>query len=142
MNLNFFNFSQGHDGFDVFLKKIIYPLMSKGKLIVEYEKGQIDAYFQIGKNIKQISAILDRSMTAIRNYPTLKNANKITSKKGRKRALSFRTVKKIQSMGSDKAITISKIKADLNLPVSKSNVLRSDKENNNLIYKKRDRNRI
>ena len=116
--------------------------MNKGKFLGEYEKGQIDAYFQIGKNIKQISTILDRSRTAIRNYLPLKNVNKITNKKGRKRTLSFRTVKKIQSMGSDKAITISKIKADLNLPVSKSNVLRSDKENNNLIYKKRDRNRI
>ena len=75
-------------------------------------------------------------MTAIRNYPTLKNANKITSKKGRKRALSFRTVKKIQSMGSNKAITISKIKADLDLSVSKSTVLRAIKEDNNLVYKK------
>ena len=96
--------------------------MSKGKFLGEYEKGQIDAYFQIGKNIKQISAILDRSRTAIRNYLTLKNVNKITSKKGRKRALSFRTIKKIQSMGSNKAITISKIKADLDLSVSKSTV--------------------
>ena len=96
MNLNFFNFSQGHDGFDVFLKKIIYPLMSKGKLIVEYEKGQIDAYFQIGKNIKQISVILDRSRTAIRNYLTSKNVNKITNKKGRKRAFSFRRLKKFK----------------------------------------------
>ncbi|KKO73667.1 hypothetical protein AAJ76_330000369, partial [Vairimorpha ceranae] len=110
--------------------------MSKGKFLGEYEKGQIDAYFQIGKNIKQISAILDRSRTAIRNYLTLKNVNKITSKKGRKRALSFRTVKKIQSMGSNKAITISKIKADLDLSVSKSTVLRAIKEDNNLVYKK------
>ena len=89
--------------------------MRKGKFLGEYEKKQIDAYFQIGKNTKQISAILDRSRTAIRNYLTLKNVNKITSKKGRKRALSFRTIKKIQSMGSNKAITISKIKADLDL---------------------------
>ena len=98
--------------------------MSKGKLIGEYEKGQIDAYFQIGKNIKEISVILDRSRTAIRNYLTSKNVNKITNKKGRKRAFSFtfRTVKKIQSMGSNKAITISKIKADLDLSVSKSTV--------------------
>ena len=123
-NLNFFNFSQGHDGFDVFLKKITYLLMNKGKFLGEYEKGQIDAYFQIGKNIKQISVILDRSRTAIRNYLTSKNVNKITNKKGRKRAFSFtfRTVKKIQSMGSNKAITISKIKADLDLSVSKSTV--------------------
>ena len=70
--------------------------MSRGKFLGEYEKGQIDAYFLIGKNIKQISAILDRSMTAIRNYPTLKNVNKITSKKGRKRALSFRKLKKFK----------------------------------------------
>jgi len=26
--------------------------MNKGKFLGEYEKGQIDAYFQIGKNIK------------------------------------------------------------------------------------------
>ena len=67
--------------------------MSKGKFLGEHEKGQIDAYFQIGKNIKQISAILDRSRTAIRNYLTLKNINKITNKKGRKRALFFRKLK-------------------------------------------------
>jgi len=46
VNLNFFNFSQAHDGFDVFLKKIIYLIMSKGKSLDEYEKGQIDAYFK------------------------------------------------------------------------------------------------
>ena len=51
----------------VFLKKIIYPLMSKGKFLGEYEKGQIDAYFLIEINVKQIDAILDRSKTAIRN---------------------------------------------------------------------------
>ena len=95
MILNFFNFSQGHDGFDVFLKKIIYPLMSKWKFLGEYKKGQIDAYFLIGKNIKQINAILERSKTAIRNYVTSKNVNIITNKKGRKRSLFFRTVKKI-----------------------------------------------
>ena len=64
---NFFNFFQGHDDFEVFLKKIIYLLMSKGKFLGEYEKGQIDAYFLIGKNFKQIGAILDRSRIAIRN---------------------------------------------------------------------------
>ena len=39
-------------------------------------------------------------------------------------------------MGSNKAITISKIKADLDLSVSKSTVLRAIKEDNNLVYKK------
>ena len=39
-------------------------------------------------------------------------------------------------MGSNKAIIISKIKADLDLSVSKSTVLRAIKENNNLVYKK------
>ena len=67
MNLNFFNVSQGHDGFDVFLKKIIHPPMSIGNSLGGYEKGQIDAYFLIEINVKQIDAILDRSKTAIRN---------------------------------------------------------------------------
>ena len=92
MNLNFFNFSQGHDGFDVFLKKIIYPLMSKGKFLGEYEKGQIDAYFLIEINIKQIGTILDRSKTAIRNYLASKNLIKSINKK----VLSFRTIKKFK----------------------------------------------
>ena len=39
-------------------------------------------------------------------------------------------------MGSNKVITISKIKADLDLLVSKSIVLRVMKENNNLVHKK------
>ena len=67
MIFNFFNFSQGHDGFDVFLKKIIYPPMSIGNSLGEYEKGQIDAHFLIEINIKQIGTILGRSKTAIRN---------------------------------------------------------------------------
>ena len=67
---NFSNVPQVHDGFDVFLKKIIYPLMSKGKFLGEYEKGQIDAYFLIEINIKQIGLMLDRIRTAIRNYLT------------------------------------------------------------------------
>ncbi|KKO73749.1 hypothetical protein AAJ76_2580001057 [Vairimorpha ceranae] len=66
--------------------------MIKGKSLGEYEKGQIDAYFLIRKNIKQIGAMLDRSTTVIRNYPTSKNVNKITNKKGRKRAPSFRAL--------------------------------------------------
>jgi len=36
-------------------------------------------------------------------------------------------------MGSNKAITIFKIKAELDLPVSKSTVLRAIKKNNNLV---------
>ena len=96
MILDFLNFSQGHDGFEVFLKKIIYFLMSKWKFLGEYEKGQIDAYFQIGKNIKQIGAILERSRTAIKNYVTSKNVNIITNKKGIKRTLSFRRLKKFK----------------------------------------------
>ena len=39
-------------------------------------------------------------------------------------------------MGSNKAITISKIKADLDLSVSKSTVFWAIKEDNNLVYKK------
>ena len=65
--LNFFNFSRGHGGFDVSLKKIIYPPMSIGNSLGEYEKGQIDAHFLIEINIKQIGTILGRSKTAIRN---------------------------------------------------------------------------
>ena len=118
------------------MKKIIYPLMSKWKFLGEYEKRHIDAYFLIGKNFRQIGAILDRSRTSIRNYLPLKNVNIITNKKGRKGDFSFRTVKKIQSMGSNKAINISKIKADLDLSVLKSTVLRAIKEDNNLVYKK------
>ena len=90
--LNFFNFSRGHDGYDVFLKKVIYPLMSKGKFLGEYEKGQIDAYFLIEINIKQIGTILDRSKTAIRNYLASKNLIKSINKK----VLSFRTIKKFK----------------------------------------------
>ncbi|KKO73892.1 hypothetical protein AAJ76_184000423 [Vairimorpha ceranae] len=41
--------------------------MSIGNSLGEYEKGQIDAYFLIEINIKQIGTILDRSKTAIRN---------------------------------------------------------------------------
>ena len=73
MILNFFNVSRGHDGFDISLKKIIYPPMSIGNSLGEYEKGQIDAYFLIEINIKQIGTILDRSKTAIRNYLASKN---------------------------------------------------------------------
>ena len=68
VNLNFFNISRGHGGFDISLKKIIYPPMSIGNSLGEYEKGQIDAYFLIEINVKQIGAILDRSKTAIKNY--------------------------------------------------------------------------
>ncbi|KKO73679.1 hypothetical protein AAJ76_317000642 [Vairimorpha ceranae] len=39
-------------------------------------------------------------------------------------------------MGSNKAISISKIKADSELLVLNSTVLRVIKENNNLVYKK------
>ena len=88
-NLNFFNFSQGHDGFDVFLKKIIYLLMSKGKSLGEYEKGQIDAYNLSGKNIKQIGIVLGRSRITTRNYPTSKNFIKSSNKKGMKKGTFF-----------------------------------------------------
>ena len=66
--------------------------MSKGKFLGEYEKGQIDAYFLIEINIKQIGTILDRSKTAIRNYLASKNLIKSINKK----VLSFRTIKKFK----------------------------------------------
>ena len=70
--------------------------MSKGKSLDEYEKGQIDAYFKQEKNIKQISVRFGRDRTEIRNYLILKNVNIITNKKGIKRTLSFRRLKKFK----------------------------------------------
>ena len=93
---NFSNVPQVHDGFDVFLKKIIYPLMSKGKFLGEYEKGQIDAYFLIEINIKQIGLMLDRIRTAIRNYLTSMDLIKSLIKKAGKEFFSFKAIKKFE----------------------------------------------
>ncbi|KKO73810.1 hypothetical protein AAJ76_2220001600 [Vairimorpha ceranae] len=70
--------------------------MSKGKFLGEYEKGQIDAYFLIEINIKQIGLMLDRIRTAIRNYLTSMDLIKSLIKKAGKGFFSFKAIKKFE----------------------------------------------
>ena len=46
--------------------------MPKGKYLQNYEKGQIDAYYEEGKGIREIARKMKRSHNVVRNYLELK----------------------------------------------------------------------
>lgn len=97
------------------------------------EKGMIDAYKECGKSNRWIANKIGRSEGAIRYY-----LNKISvkiGKRGPKTKLSPSTERLINRNASNKATSISKLKREMGLNVSRETIRRVLKKSNTLTYR-------
>lgn len=114
---------QAHTVFAVIYNSI--NIMSRGSRLSAEEQAQIRALHQTGKSIRQIAAYLRRSKCAVINY--LKGpANYGTrASPGRPTVLSSQDVRHIQRLLSNSTTSISQVKADLSLNVSRMTIWRA-----------------
>ena len=69
--------------------------MPKGKYLQNHEKGQIDAYYEEGKGIREIAQKIKRSHNVVRNYLELKKEYGTKKKGGPKEKLSQSDLRKL-----------------------------------------------
>lgn len=98
--------------------------MPRGKLLTEFERGQIQAFRSENVGIRDISRRIGRSDAAVRTY--LRDPENYGKNMGGKRrsAVSVRDKRAILREISNKATTIARVKNDLQLNASKSTIWR------------------
>jgi transposase len=95
------------------------------KLISEFEKGQIHAYVQVGKNYSEIGLLLNRSRSAISKFMMRENLINLPKKRGRPNKLSDRTKRTILRYNQAKpSQTCRQIISNYVLHVSKYTIAR------------------
>lgn len=108
--------------------------MPKLSEMSQEEKGMIEGYKDIHKSNRWIANKLGRSEGAIRYY--LKNEGRKNGKRGPKSKLSPTTQRLIIRNASNAATSISKLKSQMNLNVSRETVRRVLKKSDILSYRK------
>lgn len=110
--------------------------MPKGKVLDEKEKGMVEAYKQEGVSLREIARRLGRSDKVIRNY--IKNPENYGTIKRRPKIskLSARDKRDIAKLASNSTKSLSQIKNELKLEVSKETIRKALHENPNIIRSK------
>ena len=102
--------------------------MGKGKRLTEYEKGQIDAFRAKGDGYRTIGKALGRSVGAISDYVNGKTGQ--TKSNGRPKKLTMQQEIQVVNKASNSTKSLSRIKRELKLNVTKMtnwNVLKQNK---------------
>lgn len=108
--------------------------MSKTPRLTEKEKGLIEAYKEEGNSNCWIANKIGRNESTIRYY--FKNKRKERKKRGPKPKLSNATKRRIIRKASNKVTSLTKIKAEMNLNVSKETIRTVLKNNRNINFQK------
>ena len=108
--------------------------MGSGKKLTEYEKGQIDARRANGDGYLKIGTALGRSTTAIANY--VKGKTGQTKSTGRPKVLTMQQEVQIVNKASNSTKSLSKIKRELKLNVSKMTIWRVLKRSKFIVRRK------
>jgi len=113
--------------------------MGRGKSISEFERGQVKAYKAAGLSIREIAGKLKRSKNLVADC--LSRGTDIAPKvsTGRKKKLMERDERNVVRHGSNRVISSSKIKSELNLPVSSRTIRRTLAASPHLDYRKMKR---
>ena len=98
--------------------------MPKEKYLQNYEKGQIDAYYEEGKRIREIARKMKRSHNVVRNYLEWKKEYGTKMKGGPKEKLSQRDLRKLSRLVSNKKLSAKLIIPQMSKKVSQSTVYR------------------
>lgn len=115
--------------------------MPRGKLLTEFERGQIQAFRSENVGIRDISRRIGRSDAAVRTY--LRDPENYGKNMGGKRrsAVSVRDKRAILREISNKATTIARVKNDLQLNASKSTIWRVVSTSENIRHAQMKKNR-
>lgn len=110
--------------------------MPRGLKLTQFEKGQINAFFQQNMPMREISRIIGRSDCVVRNF--LRNQQKYGSKvrSGRPKILKPRDHRNIGRVASNSPKSLSKIKQQCNLSASISTIWRAINCSNHIIRAK------
>ena len=110
--------------------------MPRNKKLSEYEKGQILAFRNMGTSFRKISRQIGRSDKVVRNFCA--DPEKYDQNRGgdRPKRLSDRSRRQILNNASNSTKSCMEIRADLNLEVSKSTILRVLQASPNHIHSK------
>lgn len=100
------------------------------------ERASIDALVVAGRKVTQIAQFLGRSKSCISSYIQQKTYNRVRHKVGLKKVLLPRQRRRVIRSVSNRSTSVAKIKSDLNLPCSKSTILRTLQDCQHLQYKK------
>lgn len=109
--------------------------MPETSRLTEKEKGMIEAFEEDGKSLRWIAKRLGRSDNTIRYYFKTKNNKK--EKPGPKPKLSNKTKRLILRNASNKSTSLSKIKADMDLNVSKETIRKVLVKSPNIQFRKK-----
>lgn len=110
--------------------------MPRGKCLTDDEKNVIDCLFASKEPVIKIAKMLNRSITAVRQYVNHITYSKPAMKRGRKEALSPRTKRQIIRVAANKCYSSTKIKAFLKLSCSVTTVQLALRNSEFLVYKK------
>lgn len=109
--------------------------MGRGKSVTPNERGQIQAFHEMGYSTRQIAIKIGRSQTLVEDCIKRGVEKDPGKSSGRKRKLSVRDDRNISRHASNNRVSAYQIIQDLNLDVSKDTVLRSLDRAEHLQYK-------
>ena len=92
--------------------------MQRAIKLNEKEKGSIEAYRSCGMTIREIAEHLQRSITVVHNYIKMGSTYCSQKRTGRVSKISGKDKRNIISVATKKKCSASKIKTDLQLPIS------------------------
>jgi len=100
------------------------------------ERARIDAFVIAGHRVAQISEQLSRSRSCISRYIQRKTYTRVRQKVGRKKILLPQYRRRVIRAATNRAISAAKIVHELEVPCSKSTILRTLRDCEHIKYKK------
>ncbi len=110
--------------------------MPRGKILTEFERGQITALKSSGCSLREIASRLDRSVCAIKNYVDNPESYGKNHAGGKPKALSDRDTRTILRLASNNSSSIKKIRALAGVNASFTTVWRAITASDNIIRAK------
>lgn len=110
--------------------------MGRSYHLSDFEKGQIKAYRDQGKSVRDISSLINKSKTSVHNYIHKKKKSIRKKPRGKKKIISKSVLDKIHTEIRKKPTSISQIKIDLKLKASKTTIWRAINNISSVRYRK------
>lgn len=110
--------------------------MLKNKRLTSFEEGQVTGFIRLGVLVGEISKKICRSRHAVQNFIDLGENYGMNKRAGRKKKLSPRDGQRILHVASNKSVSLSQIKSNLELPVHKTTVWRVLKKSPHIQFTK------
>ena len=110
--------------------------MPRGKILLEYQRGQIDALPSQGLSTREIAAEIEKSQTVVQHYLADKKNYGTNKYRGGTPKLSDRDKRRICRESSNKSVSCNQIKGQLNLDITRQAIWKVLKSEENFQYMK------